>query len=143
MHHLILVREMDQQMSGSGCCGRLEGDLIHWSDDGCVFSERREKMNRVGAIYRAVREAFGDAVEITMVDPRNLVSFLPLVARDAWRNEVPFLDAMKAVFSNSLSTAVFDGQLLYTGRIPQPDEVVDLITRRMSIDRVGSAPATL
>lgn len=141
-HHLILVREIDQQMSGSGCCGRLEGDLVYWSDEGCVFNDRREKMNRVGAIYRAVRENFQDRIEITIVDPRNFVSFLPLVARDAMRFGVPWLDAARAMFSTSLSTAVFDGQLLYRGEIPTPGQVVDLVRSCLQIDRVGAPRPT-
>lgn len=142
MHHLILVREIDQQMSGSGCCGRIEGDAALWGDDGCVFQERREKMNRVGEIYRAVRKRFGADVAITIVDPRNLVSFLPLVVRDAYRNQVPWLTAFRAMFSTSLSTAVFDGQLLYSGRIPSAEEAIDLIERRLRIDHVGRVPST-
>lgn len=138
MHHLILVREVDQQMSGSGCCGRMEGDLVLWSDDGCVFPERRERMSRVGEIYRAVREAFGDRVRITMIDPRNLVSFLPLVLHDAIRYRVPALTALRALTSTSLSTGIFDGQVLYRGRIPLPQEVVARIEGRLEVDRVGA-----
>ena len=137
MHHLILVRESDQQMSGSGCCGRIEGDAVLWDRDGCVFGERREKMVQIGEIYRAVREAFGHAVEITIVDPRNLVSFIPLVVRDAFRYHVPVLTALQSLTSTTLSTAVFDGQVLYAGRIPPAAEVVELIRKRLRIDRVG------
>lgn len=143
MHHLILVREIDQQMSGSGCCGRIEGDAALWGDNGCVFTERREKMNRVGEIYRAVRARFGDQVAITIVDPRNYISFLPLVARDAYRHSVPVLTALRAMFSTSLSTAVLDGQVLYSGRIPSAEEAVALILQRLSIDHVGRVPTPL
>lgn len=140
MHHLILVREVDQQMSGSGCCGRIEGDAALWGDQGCVFPERRERMTRVGEIYRAVRERFGDSIAITMVDPRNFVSFIPLVVRDAFRYHVPLLDALQAVLSTSLSTGVLDGQILFRGELPTPGAVVDLIAARLEIDHVG-APA--
>lgn len=140
MHHLILVRESDQQMSGSGCCGRIEGDAVLWDQEGCVFGDRREKMLRVGEIYRAVREAFGHSVEITIIDPRNLVSFIPFVVRDAFRYRVPVTTALQALTSTSLSTAVFDGQLLYYGRIPSPAEVVELIRNRLRIDKVGDQP---
>lgn len=137
MHHLILVRECDQQMSGSGCCGRIEGDATFWDTEGNVFAERRAKMNQVGEIYRAVRNAFGNDVEITVVDPRNLVSFLPLVVRDKFRFDVPVLTAIRAMGATSLSSAVFDGQVLYSGRMPEPDEVVELIANRLEIHRVG------
>ena len=142
MHHLILVRECDQQMSGSGCCGRIEGDAIFWDDQGNIFGERREKMEQVGEIYRAVRAAFGNEIEITVLDPRNVVSFVPMVARDAIRHKVPMLTALRAMGSTSLSSAVLDGQQLYVGRIPDPQEVVDLIAARLEIHRVGMAPAS-
>lgn len=138
MHHLILVREIDQQMSGSGCCGRIEGDAATWDSSGCTFPERREKMERVGEIYRAVRAEFRDSVEITILDPRNLISFIPLVARDALRFGVPLGTALRAMFSTSLSTGVLDGQLIYSGRIPAPQEVIEMINGRLDIDRVGA-----
>jgi hypothetical protein len=74
MHHLILIREIDQQLAGSKCCG-LEGDLVQWDQSGAIFQERRDRMQQIGAIYRAVKEAFGPQVEITVLDPRNFVSF--------------------------------------------------------------------
>ncbi|MEX2581960.1 MAG: hypothetical protein WD766_01725 [Gemmatimonadota bacterium] len=138
MHHLILVREIDQQMSGSGCCGRIEGDAAAWGSGGCVFPERREKMTRVGEVYRAVREEFGDRVEITIVDPRNFISFLPLVVRDAVRFHVPLGTALRAMASTSLSTGVFDGQILFERTLPTPPEVVELITKRLEIHHVGT-----
>ena len=137
-HHLILVREIDQQMSGSGCCGRIQGDAVLWDDGGNVFKERRERMERVGEIYRAVRAEFGGMVEITIVDPRNLVSFVPLVLRDAYRFDVPLLTALRAISGNSLSSGVLDAQLLFSGCTPAPDEVVRLIAERLEVHRVGA-----
>ena len=139
-HHLILVREADQQMSGSGCCGRIEGDAVLWDRSGRIFAERREKMLRVGEIYRAVRAAFGQEIEITIVDPRNVVSFVPLVCRDAVRHKVPFSTALRAMTATSLSSAVFDGQVLYSYVIPPPEHVVRMINERLEIDRVGMIP---
>ena len=96
-------------------------------------------MDRVGEIYRAVRAAFGDQIEITIIDPRNLISFLPLVIRDAFRNRVPIGSALRAISSTSLSTGVFDGELLYSRSIPPPAEVVEVIAGRMAVHKVGSA----
>lgn len=134
-HHLILVRELDQQMSSSGCCGRIEGDAAFWSSDGCVFPERRVMMNRFGEIYRAVRQTFGDSVEITVIDPRNLIAFFPLVIRDAIRFQVPLGTALRAATSTSIATAILDGQLLFARKAPSPAEVVDLISGRLTIYR--------
>jgi hypothetical protein len=138
-HHLILIREIDQQMSGSGCCGRIEGDATQWGQDECVFVERRERMMRVGEVYRAVRHTFGDEVQISIVDPRNFVSLIPLVVRDAFRFHVPALTALRAMASVSLTTGILDAQLLFRGTLPSPAEVVDSIAGRLEIDRVGAS----
>jgi hypothetical protein len=132
LHHLILVREIDEQMSGSGCCGRIEGTIAAWDPSGRVFPERREKMTAVGTIYRAVREEFGDRVEITVVDPRNQVSLVPLLVRDAFRYRVPLRAVLRSLTSASLSTGILDGRLLFERRIPEPDEVVGEMRARMS-----------
>jgi len=143
MHHLILLRESDQQMSSSGCCGRLEGDAAFWSTDGCVFPERRETMNRIGEIYRAVRHTFGERVEITIIDPRNWISFVALLIRDAVRHRVPPLTVLRSILAANLTTGVLDGQLLFAPPLPSPASVVDLIAGRLSIDYVGSASASV
>ena len=137
MHHLIFVREIDQQMSGSGCCGRIEGDAVLWDSSECIFPERRERMNRIGEFYRAVKDAFGEAVKITIVDPRNLVSFVPLVLRDAFRYRVPARAVLKALGSTSLATAVFDGEVLFSGTTAwEPADVIDSIRARLAIQDI-------
>lgn len=140
MHHLILVREFDQQMSGSGCCGRVEGDMTRWVHGGSehFFPERRMLMDRFGAIYRAVREAFGAEVQITVLDPRNQISFLPLIVRDAFRYRVPALTALGTALSASISTGIFDGQILFRGEVPTPEAVVERIRGRLQVHHVGA-----
>jgi hypothetical protein len=142
MHHLILVREIDQQMSGSGCCGRVEGDLTGWvgGKTRCFFPRRREMMDRFGALYRRVREEFGEQVRITVIDPRNQISFLPLVLRDAVRYRVPPLTALRTAVSASVCSGVFDGRILFRGEVPTPQEVVDRIRGRMRDHAVGAPP---
>jgi hypothetical protein len=142
MHHLILVREIDEQMSGSGCCGRIEGDLARWDPSGCVFPERRERMIGVGTLYRAVRERFGDRVEITIVDPRNQISLGPLVVRDAIRYRVPLRAVLRSLTSASVSTGIFDGRLVFGRRIPRPDELLDEMAAQMNASRSGPLSPT-
>jgi hypothetical protein len=133
MHHLILVREMEAQMSG---CGRLEGAAMErYSAD---FPERRETMSRIGAIYRAARARFGNQLEITLLDPRNFIAFVPLVIRDAVRFGVPVGTALRALGSSSLATGVLDGQMIFSGIAPTPDEVIEMIESRLVIHRVGA-----
>jgi hypothetical protein len=129
-------------MSGSGCCGRIEGDLARWDPSGCVFPERRERMIGIGNLYRAVRERFGDRVAITIVDPRNQMSLAPLLLRDAVRYRVPLPAVLRSLTSTSVATGIFNGQLLFTRRIPQPDEVIDEMATRMNASRSGPLSPT-
>jgi hypothetical protein len=137
-HHLILIREFDEQESG---CGRMGGDAARWMHPGSgrFRVQRRGIMDAVGAVYRAVRQAFGEEVAITVVDPRNQISLVPLVLRDAIRYRVPALTALRAVLAAGVSTGIFDGQLLFGGTVPPPAEVIEQIRGRMRVHRVGAA----
>ena len=57
-HRVLLVREWDWQNTGSGCCGRVGGG--HEFCDAADFARSRQEMVRVGSVYEALREAFGD-----------------------------------------------------------------------------------
>jgi hypothetical protein len=140
-HHLILVREIDEQMSGSGCCGRIEGDLARWDRSGCVFPERRALMGGMGALYRAVRERFDERVEITIIDPRNQISLVPLVIRDGVRYRLPLRDILRSLASASLSTGILDGRLLFARSIPATDEVLHEIEARIGPPAADAFPA--
>lgn len=137
MHHLILVRENDRQSPGCGCCGRLRPEDVRLGPAPECRPEPDERMARFGELYRALRDAFGASLEITVLDPRNVVSFAPLVVRDAIRYRVPFGTALRALTSTSFATGVLDGQLLFSGTAPPPDEVVAVVAGRLEIDRVG------
>jgi len=52
---IILVREWEQQLSSSGCCGRIEGDFLHFGTEAeRPFQERRSAMECAGTLYRAL-----------------------------------------------------------------------------------------
>lgn len=139
-HHLILIREIDEQLSGSGCCGRVEGDLRQWvgARDRCFFPGRRALMDAFGAVYRAVKAEFGEEVRVSVVDPRNQVSLVPMIVRDAVRYRVPALTALQSVLSAGVCSAVFDGQLLFRRELPPVERVLELIRGRRRVARVGA-----
>ena len=64
---VLLIREWEQQMSSSGCCGRLEGDFLAPRGERC-FPERRSVMEAMGPLYRDLRSQYGDEVEINVVE---------------------------------------------------------------------------
>jgi hypothetical protein len=115
-HHLILIRESRG-----------------WS----LEVPPPEPDDDLAAVYRAVRLAFGDRVEVTVLDPRSGVVLLPLLLRDAWRFRVPPATLWRTVASAGVSSAIFDGQLLFQGEIPDPRAAVTLIRGRMRVHRVG------
>lgn len=100
---VILVREWEQQLSGSGCCGRLEGDWLDGSG-ARLFAERREIMERMGPVYREIKRHYGTTVEVLVIDPRNQISLIPRLLRDFWRYRVGFREALKTL--TGLSTTV-------------------------------------
>jgi len=123
-HSLILIREWEQQMSSSGCCGRLEGDLLEWGGTRC-FPERRRHMEEAGSVYRAFRERLGASAEIRVVDPRNFLALLPTLIRDIRRYRVSGREAVRTIFGLGVNSVVLDGRLVARGRW----QVSDLLAR--------------
>jgi hypothetical protein len=122
---VILVREWAQQMSGSGCCGRLEGDFAMCGDER-VFAERRAVMERMGPVYRTLRERFGDSVDVQIIDPRN-VSLLILLLRDFWGFHVGFGSALRTLFRLPKQAVVVNGVLVDRSGRPDPERIADVV----------------
>jgi hypothetical protein len=125
---VILVREWEQQMSSSGCCGRLEGDVLLWRGARC-FPERREAMEGAGVLYRALRERFGDTVRVRIVDPRNLPALLPILLGEFWRHAVPARTALRTLGHLSVNTVVVNGRVFSRGPWPAPERICEEVGR--------------
>lgn len=125
-HRVVLVREWDRQMGGSGCCGRLGSDVLGTVGSACddPYAHARTDMTRMGAVYLALRERFGDDhVEIVVADPRNTAWLLPAVWRDARRRGLPVGAALRQVNAATAACAlVCDGLVLLTD--PDPEQAV-------------------
>ncbi len=122
-HRVLLVREWDQQVGGSGCCGRLNtatvGTLCENADT--PYARARADMERMGRIYTALRERFGPGeVELTVVDPRNTVWLLPALWRDARRRGLSVLVTLRQLSSaTSPCTVVCDGLVVAKDATPE------------------------
>lgn len=88
------------------------------------FPERRAIMESMGPLYRALRQRYGHSVELRVVDPRNLVSLLPILWRDARRHHVGLLDTLRTLFQISVTTTVVNGRILSRGHWPSVEHVV-------------------
>lgn len=130
-HRVLLVREWDQQLTGSGCCGRLEGGEAELSAR-AEFSRTRADMEAMGAVYRALRREL-PGVDVQVVDPRNLTFLLPGVLGDARRHGLSWKDAWREIRRGSGQGAIIvDGRVVSSGEIPAPDVAVDLVLRALA-----------
>jgi len=129
-HRVLLVREWDEQMSGSGCCGRIGGlgsDLCHPED----FAPVRERMEAMGAVYRALRKAIPGA-DITVVDTRNWAWLVPAVVRDARRSGLSWpAVARQVVGATTPASVVVDGVVVSSGIVPEPAAAVAAVLDRI------------
>ena len=95
---LILIRETPEQLTGSGCCGKLEGDTV-WQGGNCVFEDSRKGQEIMGDLYMKIKEEIGvDHLDITYVDPRNQLYLIPKLLGDVLKFRPPLRDALKTMF---------------------------------------------
>ncbi len=128
MHRIILVREWDSQTAASGCCGRLGGENTELGDPS-TYKHNRDEMEKMGAVYRALREdLFDEEVEMTVVDPRNMVWLIPSVLKDARKRGLSMVETFKQINRGvSYNAVILDGKVLFSGHVPAPEEAVAAI----------------
>jgi hypothetical protein len=117
---ILLVREWEQQMSSSGCCGRLQGDLLLQGGDH-IFVRRREIMEEMGPLYRSIRAELGDQVELRVVDPRNFPALLVILLRDARRHGLGWRGMIRTLSGLTVQTVVVNGRIFARGSWPDPE----------------------
>lgn len=136
-HRVLLVREWDEQMSGSGCCGRIGGlgtEFCHPED----FVPVRERMEAMGGVYRALRVALPDA-DVTVVDPRNWAWLVPAVVRDARRSGLSWPAAVREVVrATTPASIVVDGVVVCQGGVPDPADAVRAVLTCLETMPAGS-----
>lgn len=139
---VILVRENAEQLTGSGCCGKLEGDNACLGGER-IFAQSDQEKARMGVLYRAVREAFPDGrVELVQVDPRNQLYLTAKLVRDAVRYRPGVLAAIKLAFQAfAMPAVVLNGRVLSRrGTLPSPDDLLGEIEASLTSARSVVAP---
>ena len=117
---VIFIREVDEQMTGSNCCGKLEGENACLSGEH-AFPGRRDVMVEMGSLYKEARERYGGSVEVDMVDPRNQIYLVARLIKDSFRYGVPVREAMRAIFSHSIPSIIINGRLAFSKEVPSPE----------------------
>ena len=127
---VILIREWEEQITGSGCCGRVAGDFLAREGEP-AFRERRACMEAMGPLSRTLRERFGEAIELQVVDPRNPLLAI-LLLRDFWAFRVGLVEALKTIGGLPIQAVVVNGRLRSRGEWPNPLEVVQILEEVIS-----------
>ena len=83
-------------------------------------------MEAMEPLSRTLRERFGDAIELQVVDPRN-PALIFLLLRDFWAFRVGLGEALKTIGRLPIQAVVMNGQLLARGEWPDPLEVVQVL----------------
>lgn len=141
-HQILLVREWDSQTSGSACCGGgLGGDHCDAGHPDS-FAHNRSLMEAMGGIYRALRQTLPrDTIEITVVDPRNMVWLIPSILRASRRRGMrggQLWRELKAGVRNG--AIVVDGRALFADDYPDPDDAVDAVLHELATVTGGASP---
>ncbi|CAN5825014.1 hypothetical protein BH20ACT11_BH20ACT11_09640 [soil metagenome] len=141
-HRLILVREADEQMSGSGCCGRL-GGVDNELGDAETYAHTRREMESMGEVYRALKSEladFDEYVKFEVVDPRNMVWLIPAIMRDGRRHGrqvgETLSHARRGIAYNSV---ILDGKVLFHGHIPSPEEAIQAVRGELGLPQKSPA----
>lgn len=103
-----------------------------------MFRERRACMEAMAPLARTLRERFGDAIELQVVDPRNTFLIF-LLLRDFWAFRVGFFEALKTTARIPILAVVVNGRLVARREWPDPTEVVQILEEAISSDTVQPA----
>lgn len=132
---VILIRENAEQLTGSGCCGKLEGDhpLTERRE---LFRHTRAHQESFGTLHRAVREFFPpldgrEQVSLHVVDPRNQLYLVPKLWRDVIRYRPGWRAGLRTALQLfSLPAVIVNGRVLNRkGRPPDPDALCHAVAQ--------------
>ena len=84
-------------------------------------------MDAMGPLYRALRKRSGGAIELQVVDPRNLLSMIFLLARDFWGFRVGLREALGTLGRLPIQGVVVNGRLVAHGEWPDPADVLRVV----------------
>ena len=121
-HTLIFVRESEGQLTGSDCCGKLEGDWARQQGKP-VFELQRKHLAAIQPLADAAGRTFGENLDILHVDPRNQIYLFPKLIREAVvRGKFSFRHLQALLMLYRLPAVILDGRLLFSGSLPEAEE---------------------
>jgi len=131
---VIFVGENSEQTTGSGCCGKLSGDLRLFG--ACDPFEQTQRRRRESAVlYRALRQFYppchdAPQVQITAVDPRNQPYLVPKLWHDVWHYRPSLAAALQTLTQSfSVPAVIVNGRVVSKrNRSLDPDALCHLVS---------------
>jgi hypothetical protein len=90
-------------------------------------------MENVGELYRAIRDRYGHAVELRVVDPRNTPALIPTLIGEFRRYRVPLKEALKTLFGLKVNAVVVNGRLVSRKGLPDSNALLELLEAAMPL----------
>jgi hypothetical protein len=120
---VILVRECAEQLGG--CCRIPQSSLVTTKQDP-AFESQRAIIERMGAVYQALRHRFGRAIEVQVLDPRNIA--LPiLLIRDFIKHRVGFRNGWRTLAQLPSTGIIVNGRIVDVSHAPDAGAVVEAV----------------
>lgn len=135
---VILIREAAVQLTGSGCCGKLEGDGIS-ERQSQLFADARQQQLDMGLLHRSVKRFFPSEagkpdVHVVVVDPRNQLYLAPKLIGDVLRHRPGWQAGLRTIAQSfSIPAVILNGRIISKAGTPlDPDQLCHLIERERS-----------
>jgi hypothetical protein len=97
VHSVLIIRESEEQLTGSDCCGLLKGDFSK-ENGKPVFNYIHDKNNLINDLGNFLNSKNNSQLEIKYIDPRNQVYLIPKLLKDVFNYKPPILKALKTLF---------------------------------------------
>jgi hypothetical protein len=120
---VILIRQTGEP--GGGCC-RIPHDSLLTGTEDPAFADARAVMDCMGVVYRALRERFGQAVDIQVVDPRN-IALWTMIVRDFFAHGVGLGEGLRTFARIPMHGVVVNGRIVDDSSTPDAIAIVDLV----------------
>jgi hypothetical protein len=121
---VLLIREWEHQIGASSCGSAPDGSALGESQ---LYPQRRERMESMGPLYRSIVERYGNDVDVQVVDPRNMLTLLPMLIRDLRAHGGGVIQALRTLRRLTFQTVVVNGRILSRGQWPEPDTVFSIL----------------
>jgi hypothetical protein len=131
---VLLIREAPEQVTGSGCCGKLEGDSLMFGSRE-LFRDSRRGQHEMGILYRALRDFFPEEqVKVLTVDPRNQLFLVPKLCYDVLYYRPGWQAGVKSICQwFSLPAIVINGAVIQGhGRQADPDMICHRVAQLLA-----------